>query len=121
MFPKTQVITKATPFHSSFFTSLSPNVVAFWRLTTSLSWGWRHLPGVPDPSEARAAAGAALGVEGADCVAIGRVQQTREEKSRSRKIQSRSCDLGISECPSLIRHGDGSLTFGTRTGATYLK
>lgn len=80
MFPKTQVITKATPFHSSFRTSLSPNVVAFWRLTTSLSWGWRHLPGVPVPSEARAAAGAALGVEGADCVAIDRSRTTNKRR-----------------------------------------
>lgn len=71
------MIRRAPPFQINLFTSLSLKVAAFWRLTISLSWGWRHFPGVPEPSEGEGAAEAALGVEGADCVAIYRASSRR--------------------------------------------
>lgn len=102
MSPKTQVIKSALPFHTNLFTSLSPKVAAFWRLTISLSWGWRHFPGVPEPSEGVVATGAALGVEGADCVAIYRVSSNVIECKESkgpreegeREWRTKRCHLG---------------------------
>lgn len=99
-FPKTQEIRRAPPFQINLFTSLSLKVAAFWRLTISLSWGWRHFPGVPEPSDGDVAAGVALGVEGPDCVAIYRmlnkaktVLQVKEERWRPIESKEATTEL----------------------------
>lgn len=86
---KTHVTAKAPPFHESFLRFLSPKVDASWRLTISLSWGWRHLPGVPDTSEIGAPVGVgAFGVEGRDWEAIYGVDGRKKgvEKSKTDKL-----------------------------------
>ena len=84
--PKNQVTMRAPTFQINLRTSLSLKVAAFWRRTISLRWGWRHLPGVPVPSEGVPAAGVALGVEGTEGKAICR-RRGEGSKQRNRKLE----------------------------------
>ena len=77
---------RAPTFQINLRTSLSLKVAAFWRRTISLKWGWRHLPGVPVPSEGVPAAGVVLGVEGTEGKAICR-RRGEGSKQRNRKLE----------------------------------
>ena len=100
VFPKTQVMINAAPFHMSFRRFLSPKVAAFWRLTISFNWGWRHLPGVPDTAEGVAAIGVAFGVDGRNCAAICREWEQKEEKGVVTKNKKTILYLRVSEATS---------------------
>jgi hypothetical protein len=106
--PKPQIDINAAPFHSNFRTFLSPKVAAFCRRTISFSWGWRHLPGVPDPSWGVATPEAGFGVEGNDGVAIEVDKREQGKQGKGAREEEKSCTAGGRQSLGLEQRGWGT-------------